>query len=396
MNTKKIVVVGAGVTGLIAAIELERLGYSPVLIDKNSTVGGRLATEFRGDTPLDVGFQVLLTAYPAAQKYLDYSKLDLKYFLPGTIIHHGDKKTLWGDPLRNRLFLMGALFSTTGSLLDKWKVFLLQRKLKSKSIERIFKKEGTTTIDYLYNYGFSETIINNFFQPFFAGIYLEETLTTSSRFFEFVFKMFAEGQAAVPAKGMQAIAEQLKSQLTQTTFMLETEVSDILGEQLLLASGQTIAFDKCIYTIPTKSDKVKWNSCENLYFEVEKQTPGLPIIGLFTHKNRLVNNYHFVSNLFPNGDKTILSVTVIKHHQHSDLELIDCVKEELRANLGLKELTLIKHYRVPKALPRVTDLKYSPKTLKIENNVIYTGDYLVQGSINSAMRAGKRAVEVIT
>ncbi len=394
MNNKKIIVVGAGITGLVAAIELEKQGYSPFVIDKNNVVGGRLATAFHEGVPLDIGFQVLLTAYPEAKRYLNYSSLNLKYFLPGAVIHHENKKTLWGDPLRNFFFLKDTLLSNTGNVIDKLKIFILQRQLKSKSLERIFKKEETTTIDYLYRFGFSETVINNFFQPFFAGIYLEEALTTSSRLFEFVFKMFAEGHAAIPAKGIQAIAEQLKNQLTQTKFMLATEVKTISSKQLILASGKKVAFDKCIYTIPTEFDHVKWKSCENLYFEIEKQKEELNIIGLFTHQNKLVNNYHFVTSLYPHAEKSIISVTIIKHHQHTDSDLIQLVKEELHNQLGLTNLQLIKHYRIPKALPQITNLKYKPKKLRVENDVIYTGDYTVQGSINSAMLAGKRAVEL--
>jgi len=71
-NKVKIHIVGAGVSGLVAARVLEEKGFFPVIIEATDRVGGRVKTDRFRDFQLDHGFQVLLTAYPAAQKYLDY------------------------------------------------------------------------------------------------------------------------------------------------------------------------------------------------------------------------------------------------------------------------------------------------------------------------------------
>ncbi len=60
-----------------------------------------------------------------------------------------------------------------------------------------------------------------------------------------------------------------------------------------------------------ESDDIKWKSCENLYFDIGKQKEELNIIGLFTLQNKLVNNYHFVTSLYPPAKKSIISVTII-------------------------------------------------------------------------------------
>ena len=54
-----------------------------------------------------------------------------------------------------------------------------------------------------------------FFRPFLGGIFLDPSLETSSRLFAFVFKLFAEGEAALPAAGMQAIPRQLAEGLPE-------------------------------------------------------------------------------------------------------------------------------------------------------------------------------------
>ena len=74
----KIHIIGAGVSGLIAAIVLENHGYHPVVLETSDRVGGRVKTDIINGYQLDHGFQVLLTAYPAVQKYLDYDALELQ------------------------------------------------------------------------------------------------------------------------------------------------------------------------------------------------------------------------------------------------------------------------------------------------------------------------------
>ncbi len=94
------------------------------------------------------------------------------------------------------------LFSPVGTLSDKLKIFQLRKRLMSETPEEIFSREERPTKDYLKKLGFSDRVRENFFRPFLAGIFLENELNTSSRMFEFVFKMFSEGQAAIPSRGM--------------------------------------------------------------------------------------------------------------------------------------------------------------------------------------------------
>ena len=46
MEEKKIYIVGAGLSGLIAALELEKVGFAPILLEATDRVGGRMKTEF--------------------------------------------------------------------------------------------------------------------------------------------------------------------------------------------------------------------------------------------------------------------------------------------------------------------------------------------------------------
>ena len=72
----KIHVIGGGISGLIAAKVLEEHGIYPILLEATDRVGGRVKTDIVSGYQLDHGFQVLLTAYPAAQKHLDFKALE--------------------------------------------------------------------------------------------------------------------------------------------------------------------------------------------------------------------------------------------------------------------------------------------------------------------------------
>ena len=79
-----VLIVGAGMAGLACAVTLHRAGVPFLLFDGDNQVGGRVRTDEVDGYRLDRGFQVLLTAYPEARRFLDYKKLDLQRCYPGS------------------------------------------------------------------------------------------------------------------------------------------------------------------------------------------------------------------------------------------------------------------------------------------------------------------------
>ena len=115
----KVAVIGAGVSGLVAALELEQRGFSPVIYESSAHVGGRLASEAYGDFVLDHGFQVLLTNYPELKRYALLDALDLKLFKPGALIFEHQQPHKIGDAFRDLGSLRSTLFSSVATLSDK-------------------------------------------------------------------------------------------------------------------------------------------------------------------------------------------------------------------------------------------------------------------------------------
>jgi phytoene dehydrogenase-like protein len=402
-------IIGAGVAGLTAARVLKSAGRKIRIIEASDAPGGRVRTDEVSGFLLDRGFQVLLTAYPEARRFLDYKALDLQPFSPGSIILNKSGIDEIGDPLREASSLIRTLRSPVGSLSDKFRLLSLRLKLAGNSIDEIFSKKETTTLQYLKNAGFGEKIISDFFAPFMSGIYLEQKLDTSSRMFEFVFKMFSEAETAVPAKGMGMISSQLASGILTEELFLNERVLSVDGNEVLTASGKIYKADTILIAttadcipVPFKRRHVEKKSVSCLYFSAEKAPYHKALIALNANPGRIVNNIAVMSNVSkdyaPEG-KSLVSVSITANGQFmkpEDLELK--VKEELK--FWYPECVMwehIKTYTIPYALPDnshvINDIL--PFSLRLNETCFICGDHLLNGSINAAMKSGRLAAESI-
>ncbi|MFT5984112.1 MAG: protoporphyrinogen oxidase [Ulvibacter sp.] len=398
----KIHIIGAGVSGLVAATVLEQNGFHPVIIEATDRVGGRVKTDIIDGYQLDHGFQVFLTAYPAAKKYLDLESLELQKFLPGASIFKNGKQMIIGDPLRDTSLLFSTLFSGIGSFSDKLKVLKLNIRLKKKTLSDIFSDKEQSTLSYLRDFGFSDQMIAQFFKPFFSGIFLEPRLETSSRMFEFVYKMFGEGYATLPKAGIEAIPRQLAKNLKETTFKFNTKVVSIKDEEITLSNNEKlkshftiVAAEASTLISNLKGQSVEWKSCDTLYFETENRVIKKPLIGLIPEDDALINNifYHTSIETNVNKKKQLLSVTIVDNQSLSNEVLLERVKKELKEHCDINSCKFIKQFNIPNALPKLNNLQYEmlPSETRLTTNIFLAGDTLLNGSLNAAMISGESA-----
>ncbi len=246
-ETHEVVVVGAGVAGLVAAKELAAQGKDVLVVEAGDRVGGRVQTDEYKGFLLDRGFQVFIEAYPAVKRQLDYQALDLQSFWPGALVRAEGKFATVADPFRRPQDLVKGLLAPIGSLTDKIKVGLLRFEETSKPLRRVFAGPETDTLTYLTKTkGFSSAMVDRFFKPFYQGIYLAPLSEQSSRMFEFVFKMFSEGGISLPARGIRAVPEQLAAGLPQGTLRLGMAARSVMEGQVELADGRVIAADAVV------------------------------------------------------------------------------------------------------------------------------------------------------
>lgn len=399
----KVIIIGAGVSGLIAARHLLEKNHEVQLIEASNRIGGRIKTDEMNGFLLDHGFQVLLTDYPEVERYLDVDALKLKYFAPGALIlKNKGSKTEFVDPQRGGSWFQGA-FNGIGTFGDKMKLLKIKNELCKMEPEDHFTSKEMPTLQKLkQEYGFSDKIIDQFFRPFFGGIFLDKSLITSSRMFDFVYAMFSSGKAAVPTAGMGEIPKQLAEGIPKECFIFNETVTEVVKQKVLCKSGKTFEADKIILTTEIGEPETNWKSTTCVYFDCDKLPISKPIIALKAGAKGLVNNMTVLSKVAPDyapQGRHLLSVTCLGLSKMDDIELMNAIKEEMKPWFGgaVNGWHFLKRYNIKKALPEQMHISnfISKESMKVHENVIRTGDYLLNGSLNAAMKSGRLAAEAV-
>lgn len=408
MEKSDVVIVGGGLSGLTAAKILKAAGKSIKLIEACDRIGGRVRTDYIDGFLFDRGFQVLLTAYPEAKEILNYKSLNLHYFDPGAIILNEGGITAISDPTRNPRKIWETLTSSAGSLADKLLILKLKRHLSNKKIDELFNGSSQTTLEFLKGYGFSEKMIANFFKPFFGGVFLEDELETPSEMFTFLFKMFSEGNAALPALGMGMISKQLAKSFTEQIVLNEKVIvvneGSVLTDKGNLFNSNYIILATDEVSLPDSFARSAacGRSVTNIYFSADAKPLKSKSIILNASASKMVNNIAVLNNVSPYYapvNKSLLSVSILGDHQMESSHVLakQAVIELSKWFKGAVNWQHIRTYTIPYALPRKDFYKYKPdlNDVKVTERIFRCGDYLLNGSINAAIKSGRIAAEAI-
>ena len=234
------IIIGGGLSGLTCARALHAAGRRSVVLEAGNAVGGRVRSDTVDGFTLDRGFQVLLTSYPEARQWLDYEALDLQVMTPGALVWRDGARHRISDPFRRPQDLPATLRAPVGSWLDKARIGWMRWQSQRGTLDNIFERPEMTALALVQHYGFSEKMIESFLRPWLGGIFLETELSTSSRMLEFVFRFFADGDAAIPAAGMQAIPRQLAAGLPEDSVRCGVAVVAVEGRTIHLSSGERL------------------------------------------------------------------------------------------------------------------------------------------------------------
>jgi hypothetical protein len=402
MADKPIVVVGAGVAGLTAAKVLKKAGKNVLVLEAGERVGGRVQTDERDGYRFDHGFQVLLTAYPEAQLQLDYDRLKLKTFAPGARIFSRNKLRIIADPLRRPQLLWSTVSAGVASVSDVWRVLALVKKLKKASVSQLFSQaDDRPTIDFLRDYGFSEMFIHSFFKPFFSGIFLENALNTPNAMFQFIFKMFAQGDAAIPEEGMQAIPNQLAEVLDESEIKFGVRVSKYDDEAVYDENGGKYPYHTLIISVPFWQEKEVFHATTQWYFSATSSPDRSLLIGLFSHENDPLDGANVailsnLSSLYTPAGSHLISVSLTGSKSEIRPEQ---VKQSLsKAYPNAMSWEFLSRYDIPHALPKDIPFRHDlvAKDLQLSERVFRCGDACMYPSLNSAMRSGRLVAEWVS
>jgi phytoene dehydrogenase-like protein len=402
------VIIGGGLAGLACAVRLQRAGVDAIILEASDRLGGRCGSDRDGGLILDRGFQVYLDSYPEAGALLDLHKLDLRPFTAGALVRLGDRFWRFADPFREPSSALSTFLSPVASLGDKLRVAGLRRTLLNDALERP-AAQNIPTIAYLRELGFSDQTIDRFFRPFYGGVFLERGLSTSSRMFEFTFRMFARGNATLPARGMQAIVDQLADRLRPKTVRLNAPVAAIDGSVVRLASGESITARAIV--VATDVDVAsrllgepmprqgRWVGTTCVYFAADRSPIREPILALSSDASDIINHVSVVTDVCPEyatTGRSLVSCTALGiGHEKIEERAI----EQLTRWYGpsVRKWTHVRTYEIPYALPEQSTetMTHVHHPVRLKPGLYVAGDHRDFASIDGAFASARRCAEAV-
>ena len=409
-----VVVIGAGLAGLAAARLLAIAGREVTVIEAGDDIGGRVRTDEVDGLLLDRGFQLYNPSYDEGARILDLKSLAVQSFTPGIIVSIDGRNYRMGDPRREPTWAVDSLVAPVGKLSTKLKFakYALGVALKDLDESKYDQRTGA-----FLNHTFGSDFTDRVLRPFLAGVFLEDDLATSKRFFDMALKSFLKGSPGLPAAGMQAIPRQLATQLPAGSIhlnttaqavartMVRTDRGDIRCRSVVIAanarSAQTLIPS---LSVPQSHAVTTWYhlaDCEPSALTEGKSTlvvDGKRYQGHHIDPNRPLVNTVVISNSAPtyaSNNRVLVSSSALGVHDSVQAE--SAVRRHLSSlyKAPTSNWTHVATYPIPDALPAMNPPHSITSQTRLGDGVYLAGDYREVSSINGAFHSGRRAAEAL-
>ncbi len=390
---------GAGLAGLACARRLTLAGVDVLVLEAADVVGGRVRTDVVDGMLLDRGFQVHNTGYPEAQRVLDHEALSLRPFAAGALIRFGDRLHRIGDPRRLPTWTPRTALAPIGSVQDKVRLAALSSQATLHSADALLSRPETTTYEALRTRGLSDTVIDRFLRPFLSGIFLEDELATSSRFFDMVWRSFVRGTQCVPDRGMGALPAQLASGLA---VRLSTPADGVApgevcaGGEVLTARAVVVATAAPAAAALLPGLDVPAGRSVTTHYHLAPEAPvAEAAIVLDAERSGPVTNTVVLTNAAP-------SYAPGRHLVASSVVSGDAGEPPVRAHLSrlygvdTSRWEPVAAYEVVDALPsQAPPMGRLRKAVRLEPGLYVCGDHRDSASIQGALVSGRRAATAV-
>jgi phytoene dehydrogenase-like protein len=413
-----VIIIGAGVAGLACARELSESGLRVQLLEAADAPGGRIRTDIVEGFRLDRGFQVLLTEYPEGRRVLDYDALQLKNFLPGALVRQAGSFHRFADPYRELQKGLAFALDSVVPLADKLRVAKLRKECLKMTDEQLFASPEETTREALRRAGFSQAIIERFFEPFFGGIFLERNLSTSARWFRWLFRMFSTGYAAVPELGMEQIPMKMSAALPPGVLKCDAGVKSIqkTATGWKIDAGPAGSFSAAHLVMAAREQNAKallaklrkpspaparvWNRTTTVYYAAPTSPVDEPVVVLNGDGPTAGPVNHLavmslVSPAYAPAGGHLICANVVGTAPETD-EAMEALESDIRVQMRrwfgrqVDAWGVLGGYPIIHALPLQSSFQPA-RPAPVDHDVVICGDYVTTASIQGALVSGANA-----
>jgi phytoene dehydrogenase-like protein len=388
-----ILVVGAGLAGLRAALTIQESGAQVHLVEAASEAGGRVTSSSYEGFTIDRGFQVINPGYT------EFQRLDLRTLIhpipAGAVANISNQWNFFGDPRRELRASLGALPHVLANPLP----FLgLIRAVLLSTV-----RAGESADAFLHRNGISGETYDALVEPFLRGVFLTSLSEVDARFAKRVLRSLYRRVPGLPDGGVQAIANELRYRLksfqsgepvesisrTGKGFTVRTPSAVFSARKVIIATDY---FNARRFAPSSEGflPAISFAHSYAWYFTVEEPLPRahqLHVLQLGSGPVvTSVDLSKVVSSYSPDG-RGLLSVTTLE----------ECSESEVRSHLAAiygSELCgeLLTRFKISNALPIIAPGARRAGVIEDEG-LIFAGDYLTEPSQNGALLSGRIAAE---
>src|ERR1700742_3586176 len=399
LSEPPVVIVGAGVAGLACAQDLVAVGVPVRIVEAGDAVGGRMRTDRQGGFLLDRGFQVFNTAYPQVKRRIDLKALQLKAFTPGVLLQAGDRRLRFTDPTRKPAGMGDLLRGRLGGPADVLALARLSAADILLPVGLIKQQPDRTTFAALSEAGVSSELCELFFRPFLAGVFLEDELETSGRFFHLVWRTMLRGTLCLPRRGIQAVPEQLAATLPPGTIELETPVDRLTDDGVGRPDGTEIPARAVVVAtgaaeagslLGSAIDVPGTRTVTTFYHAAPRSPLGEP--SLLVDTERKILNTVVLSEVTPGyapEGRALVSSSVLGDASGREPDVRARLAELYGTDTASWEH--LASYPVFGALPAMPAPHQLSRTTRVSPRRYVCGDHRATGSVQGAMASGTRA-----
>ena len=398
-----VVVVGAGLAGLAAAVRLQQAGVDAVVVEAAEGVGGRVRTDVVDGFRLDRGFQLLNPAYPEAQRLLDLDALELRPFDAGLAVARDGRRHILGDPLRMPSTLPVDLMAPVGSVRAKASFGSWAAGLGLGSADSIRERPDRSLMDELRHRGLDGALTDRVLRPFLSGVLADHELASSQRVASMLLRAFARGNPSVPAQGMQAIPDQLAARLLPGSLHLGVRAGALASGHVDTDAGRVSARAVVVAADPVTASELgavppaPMRSLTTWWFVATEPPTDRPLLHVDGDAAGPLANTVVMTNAAPTygpGDgRALIGATAVGSHPDRAAEAQRHAGRIYGVDASGWEL--LRTDVIDRALPAHPPGQPLARRVELGDGLFVAGDHRDTPSTQGALVSGRRAADAV-